>query len=232
MRAACTLLSLAVVMAGCSTTATAPPSPSTMSPSSSMPSPSSSVSKDKPPRLADARLQGSWSLVFKNRGKAKALINFDPTCNEGSCDVVAKTDPSIRLRRKGTLYSGGRKGSFGSTCSGSGIKSSVDLSLRVKRATMEGRKWLATVVTGTLHQSVSPQRRCSGTKRNYGIKGTPTNASPQGHNDLPTIALYRPEPELEAAPAPSGPDPVIAPYCPPWYDPTEVKHPFCVVKPG
>lgn len=220
MKAKRSILGLVVILAGCTGSSATPPSVTpSMSPSESAPSPSPSPEKEKPPALADARLQGSWSLEFKGAGKSKAVVNFDPACNEGPCDVILKTDPSIRLRQKGTLYTGKDKGSFGSTCSGAGIKSSVDLSLRVRRAEMEGSKWLATVVTGVLHQSVTPQKGCSGAKQTYRFKGTPTKASPQKRNDLPALALFRPRPEPTDS---TGTVPVSGPripYCVPWVDP-------------
>lgn len=223
MRAKPILLIFSVVLTACgSTSGTASfPSPS---PSSSMPSPTPSAEKEKPPPLADARLQGSWALEFKGAGKTKAVINFDPTCKEGPCDVVLKTDPSIRLRQKGTLYTGKDKGFFGATCSGAGIKSSVDLMLRIQHADMTGSKWLATVTTGVLRQSVAPQKGCSAAKQTYKVKGTPTTASPKGRNDLPAITLSRPKP----APTSATPDYSVGGGPPP---PPDTPYVICTINP-
>ena len=117
-----------------------------------------------------ARVQGRWLLTIKIRssnigaGGGRLVATLSPDCARGPCDVdwaftdVANTGTA---ERRGASYIGTGHGSFLTRgCHGETISSAVTISFRVERARTVGDAWRATLISGTITESVPSFSNC------------------------------------------------------------------------
>lgn len=139
----------------------------------------------KAPPLAQARVEGDFSLTLKVTshsgyqsigGPLTLGWNFDPKCLQGLCRRIEWHDLHNRkmrgvLVRDGARYTGTYTGFFYTTCQGTRRSSSVEIELRVSKAQTVGGEWHATRLRGTIGTSGTAQLGCVSTRMTQAVKG-------------------------------------------------------------
>lgn len=135
------------------------------------------------PRLADARLEGTFAVRMvvrrasgtENPVRGGAIsFTFDPSCGEGACPVrwsMRQTGAEGKLRRDGAVYGGDlRTPLFIRNCFGKVVDEAVDVRLRVTSAAALQRGWRATKLEGTIDE-VSSFSGCVTAAIEWSVRG-------------------------------------------------------------
>jgi hypothetical protein len=119
------------------------------------------------PPISQARLQGSWQVYAKNIGQARGGRNgymrwqLSPPCAAGACAVMLRVKDGsfsfkMKLARAGAVYKGQARASLGRCgprASSIPDPATVEIKIRVTKATGESQEWAATSLTGTMVQT-------------------------------------------------------------------------------
>ena len=137
------------------------------------------------PKLAAARLEGYFNIRLKVTsasgysndvsGISSAGWHFKPLCRHGACGAIWSNNSAksihARVTRHGARYRMSYRGFYFVTCSGAHATSALDVTLRVTKARVRGREWLASRVHGTFVMSEAEQLGCAASHINAKVLG-------------------------------------------------------------
>jgi hypothetical protein len=143
------------------------------------------VARLSAPPLAAARLEGDFNIRLKVTsssgysndvsGTSSAGWHFKPLCRHGACGAIWSDNLSksvhTRVTRHGARYRISYHGFDFVTCSGAHATSALEITLRVTKARVRGREWLASRVQGSFDQSEAEQLGCAASQMNAKVLG-------------------------------------------------------------
>jgi hypothetical protein len=145
----------------------------------------STITETPTPELADARLDGQYTVKTKYLSQTGYISTpkprtlewvFTPLCSSGPCDVswIDLFYSGIRttLRRAGTTYTGADHGYFGGTCASKKTIQGLRVTIRVVAAKAFGGEWVPSRFIGAIIENDAPQFGCVGPTGTISVTGT------------------------------------------------------------